>query len=171
MNKYEKLVRSMSLDELYKRLSNIEDKEKALLRTRHENLIEKLTEYTLCDKRLWKDVLWISSGCVSFYIMQIFLAYPILDSAWKNYTVAGLCAVHSVMGIVAHRVGYSKLKKEHYDEIRNKLYFNPEKVEEFDEDAPSMPEDDELKKIQLEKMALKKYISIRKSEIDYTVKR
>ena len=85
MKKEEKRIRTLSLQQLYEELGYLEDDLKSAKHRQHEKHIEQLVEGDVSDKRILKDILWITGGFATFHTMYIFLARPIQNPVWLNY--------------------------------------------------------------------------------------
>lgn len=149
MTKLEKKVKAMSREELEVRYRDLVvdlfDAKKALYTRIEEAIIER----DISDKRLWKDILLISEGFLTFQLGHIFLAQP-LEPRWVNYVAAGLCLLNSAFSIVGTRIGFERTKKVMYEERKEYYKSNPEEVYAYYDEAPRFDEHIKLENIEKE---------------------
>lgn len=161
MRKEEKRIKTLSLTQLYEELGHLEEDLKMAKHNRHEKAIEQLVEYGVSDKRIIKDILWITGGFVTFNMMYLFLARPIQDPVWLNYVCSGFCAIATAMSIAATRIGWNKTNEKYGDQIRRHYNFNYAEVEEKRKGLSTTYEDIVVKDLEKKRQLYLKYIDFK----------
>ena len=163
MKKEEKRIRTLSLQQLYEELGYLEDDLKSAKHRQHEKHIEQLVEGDVSDKRILKDILWITGGFATFHTMYIFLARPIQNPVWLNYLCAGACAIATAMSIYATRKGWEKTNAKYGEQFKKYYQFHPEEVEAKKKDLARYDEDIAVENLEKKIAIYNKYIEIKRA--------
>lgn len=164
MRKEEKRIKTLSLTQLYEELGCLEEELKGAKNKQYNALIEQLVEEDVSDKRILKDILWITGGFFTFNLMYAFLTRPIQDPVWMNYVCSGLCAVATAMSIAATRIGWNKTNEKYGAEIRRHYQFCPEDVEKRRKGASRTDADIEVMLLEKKINLYNKYITIKRND-------
>ncbi|MBE6124482.1 MAG: hypothetical protein E7184_03020 [Erysipelotrichaceae bacterium] len=163
-----KVLKVLSIEELEKVITSLDEEEEVLSEKREEKLFKHVMESEIVNKRFWSDIVMVGTGAIWFQISEI-LPFIIGGPNWFKATVSGLSAIASIaIPIVLHRVGCKKLINKYYDEYKQYYLDHPEeyekKVEEYD---TRFDEDVRLDEISKEKVWAGNYLKL-KREADKT---
>ena len=163
MTKLEKKVRAMSKEELEVRYRDLIVEIFEAKKSLYTRIEEAIIERDISDKRLWKDILFITEGFVTFQLGQIFLTQP-LEPRWVNFVAAGLCMLNSALTIVATRIGFEKTKKLIYEERKEHYKNHPEEVYEYYKESARYDEHNRLEELEKEYELVSEYLHMKRFE-------